>query len=224
LIDVANDVFYVSKEGDKEKFLCDVCYMVPQPETIEPAPAAEGEQAGDPDTAKCSDCLNFKDPEGEAEEGVCAVHAGDPLAAYKKPEEIACDKFSAKPLTAIEDLRADVAAGEVEPGSSMSEEEVAQLQPGDVADLGELGGAPEGSPGNPADQGGKAAAPAEQVCRQCAHPRGSALVNAKGKLRTKNWKTAQKEDGSFVDICPACGAENVFPGEDEGGKAAGGEA
>ncbi|MBE0568915.1 MAG: hypothetical protein IH577_04490 [Deltaproteobacteria bacterium] len=192
-IDTVNQPFYVAKEGDKEKFLCDVCYMVPQPETIEPPAAADGEKAGDPDTAKCSDCINFKPPEGEAEEGVCTVHAGDPLEAYRRPEAIACCKFSARPLS-IDELRADVAAGEAEPGPEMTPEEAAQLQPGDVADLG--------------------AAPEPKACAACGHlyPLVFTKIVKGGKEKKIPWQI-----GLENQTCPACGAENSFPDEEEGG-------
>lgn len=98
-VDCVNEPFFAKPvDGGKEIILCDACYMVPQPERIETPPNPDAEKEGDPDSAKCGDCLNFKPPEEGAEEGACTVHAGDPLGAYKKPGEIVCDKFAAKPL------------------------------------------------------------------------------------------------------------------------------
>jgi hypothetical protein len=95
MVDTVNEPFYAKKgeNGGKEIILCEPCYRVPQPPTIQAPPAAE--ETAEP-TATCGVCLNFKPPEGEAAEGACAIHQGDPMGAYKKPGEIACDKFALK--------------------------------------------------------------------------------------------------------------------------------
>ncbi len=93
MVDTANQPFYAKKgtEGEKEIILCELCYQVPQPETINPPPAAEAEIK----TATCAVCRNYKQPGEGQTEGACTVHSGDPVAAYKKPDMAACEKFLA---------------------------------------------------------------------------------------------------------------------------------
>ena len=197
-VDCVNEPFFVKPvEGGKEIILCGACYMVPQPETIETPPNPEAEKEGDPDTAKCGDCLNFKDPTEGTEEGACAVHAGDPLGAYKKPGEIACDKFAAKPLPvpaeADEDAQEDAAPGADSPA--------------------------EDPPTSPVAEPVKDAA---AVCYVCGHARGEKFIkDIGGKGLQVFWKTIENDKGVF-EKCPSCGHMNQFP-EEEGGKE-GGEA
>lgn len=194
-VDCVNEPFFAKPiAGGKEIILCNACYMVPQPETIETPPNPEAEKEGDPDTAKCGDCLNFKPPEEGAEEGACAVHAGDPLGAYKKPGEIACEKFAAKPIPVPEE-------GEegAPPASASGAEGAEEEQP--------QGAEPVKDTPPPPDS---------NVCYVCGHARGEKFIKDVGGRGVKVfWKTIENDKGVF-EKCPSCGHLNQFPAEGGG--------
>lgn len=220
MVDCVNEPFFAKPvpgengaPSTKEIILCDACYMVPQPETIDTPAAVEG--SGDANApATCADCLNFKPPEEGVEEGACAIHAGDPLGAYKKPGEIACDKFAAKPITLlgfpiVEDP--SLRSGEVIFGT------VEQI--GDP-DLVTKPSPPLDSTPEQLEQAADAilkGAPLEPCCVVCGHARGEKYIrDVRGKGVQVFWKTVENDQGVF-EQCPKCAHLNQFP-EEGGGK------
>jgi hypothetical protein len=92
-VDCVNEPFFAKPvDGGKEIILCDACYRVPQPETIETPPAMVGIVE---EKTTCADCKSFTPPEGENIVGVCGV--GE-VGVVKPPEEIACEKYFPKAM------------------------------------------------------------------------------------------------------------------------------
>lgn len=95
----------------------------------------------------------------------------------------------------LEEVAEAVAAGEAEPGPPMSEEEIAQLRPGDVADLGEV------SRGT--DSGAIVGTPTEDLRRIVAgiDPPGLDVTGARISFgyRPRKWRDVEAVGVATVD-------------------------
>lgn len=245
-VDCVNEPFFAKPvEGGKEIILCDGCYRVPQPETIE-TPAAAKEEDKNP----VCQCGHTKDDHDfaaawicRAPECYCTEFKNPPIlepAQGSTPEQLEKAADTAKAhyhgpcsVCGTEYMlffsRANHPIGSACP--KCQPEEYARLEKAADEDVPVEGLQPqEPLPGSTPEQLEAAAdailegaPPVPKVCALCGHPHGERYrIDGEDKKAPRRvWKTIENDQGVF-EQCPKCAHLNQFPEEGGGdaGKAA----
>lgn len=215
-VDCVNEPFFAKPvDGGKEIILCDACYRVPQPETIETSPLTPvGEEAKAYYQGPCSVCgteyLLFFSRTNHPIGSACLKCQPEEYARLEKAadQDSPADTLLGHPIVENPSLKSgEVVFGTVE-------------QIGDP-DLVTESSSPEQLE-KAADEILAKAPSASKCCAVCGHQRGEKYVrDIHGKDIQVFWKTIENDEGTF-EQCPKCAHLNQFP--EEGGGKEGGEA